>query len=316
MFRRIVSWLLVMCLFVQPCFAWSESGHHLIGVLAFDLMPADKQAKLLHILKAHPRLADDFKLPTSLNTEADKSRWVLGHASYWPDIARSQPKYNRPTWHYQLGSALTVGRDVNVPATPGQLPPGSTLKTEDLYIAQAVELCRRILQNEATSDADKALAICWIGHLVGDAHQPCHAGSLYCETVFPDGDRGANSIKTKQGRNLHALWDGLFGSRFDLADTRRRAVELRGLPEWNAAGEGGEQLDPSVWLAESVEYARSSVYTEEVLAAVEAARRSGTMTVEQIDLSESYLKKAGAVAQQRAVLAAHRLAKILDEDLP
>ena len=29
-----------------------------------------------------------------------------------------------------------------------------------------------------------------------DAHQPCHAGSLYAESVFPEGDRGANTTIT------------------------------------------------------------------------------------------------------------------------
>ncbi len=28
---------------------------------------------------------------------------------YWPDVARSQPEYNRPTWHYELGPTLVFG---------------------------------------------------------------------------------------------------------------------------------------------------------------------------------------------------------------
>ena len=44
-------------------------------------------------------------------------------------------------------------------------------------VRQAVELCRQTLQSNATADSDKAIAICWLAHLVADAHQPYHAGA-------------------------------------------------------------------------------------------------------------------------------------------
>lgn len=69
--------------------------------------------------------------------------------------------------------------------------------------------------------------MCWLSHLVADSHQPCHAGSLYVEKVFPEGDRGANSIPVKQGSNMHALWDGLLGQNYNASDIRRRIVEIK-----------------------------------------------------------------------------------------
>lgn len=44
--------------------------------------------------------------------------------------------------------------------------------------------------------AYRAIALCLIGQLVADIHQPCHAGSLYMEGVFAesDGDRGAIGV--------------------------------------------------------------------------------------------------------------------------
>ena len=151
------------------------------------------------------RFGDDFQPPAKVTGHRDVLHWTIGRAGYWPDIARSQPFYNRPSWHYQLGSSLTIGNNVNVPATPGPVSPDATLESKDLHIAQAVELCRSVLRDQSRSDGDRALAICWLAHLVADAHQPCHAGSLYVDGIFPDGDRGANSIPTKQGRNMHAL---------------------------------------------------------------------------------------------------------------
>src|SRR5690349_10745585 len=86
--------------------AWSESGHHLVALLAFDELTPDEQQKLLAILAAHPRYAEDFT-PSEKIQNVDRFR--VGTAGYWPDIARSQPNYNRPTWHYQLGATMTLG---------------------------------------------------------------------------------------------------------------------------------------------------------------------------------------------------------------
>ncbi|HQX48896.1 MAG TPA: S1/P1 nuclease [Planctomycetaceae bacterium] len=127
---------------------------------------------------------------------------------------------------------------------------------------------------------------------------------------------GANSIPTKQSKNLHALWDGLLGNRYDAADIVRRAKEIKSdKATWKLSEAAGATLEPLAWLSESSEFARSNVYTPEVLAAVEAAKRSGASQVETVDLSEAYLKAAGTLAQKRAAFAAHRLAAILSEEL-
>ena len=310
--RSILVSVLVVMLTVQPAFAWSNGGHHIIAVLAFDLMKPAGQKRVIELLSKHPRFAEDFKPGPKI---ADLNHWTIGRAGYWPDVARDQPAFNRPNWHYQLGSTLTIGDNVKVHATPGALPAGSDLETKDLHIAQAIELCRQTLRGSAP-DSDKAIAICWLAHLVADSHQPCHAGSLYVDGIFPEGDKGANSIPTKQGRNLHALWDGLLGGRYDAGDIARRAKEIKSDKEsWQAAEAAGTTLEPLEWLRESSEFGKSHVYTPEVLSAVEAAQRSGAEKVEVVDLPETYLKAAGSLAQKRAALAAHRLARVLSEDL-
>jgi hypothetical protein len=270
------------------------------------------------ILAAHPRITEDFAVPIQVIGLEETNPWRIGRAAYWPDVARSQPRFTRPSWHYQLGATLAVGDNVNVPKTPGPVPESATLDTENLHIAQAVELCRKILRDKTQPVSDRALAICWLAHLVGDAHQPCHAGSLYFAGIFPEGDRGANWIPTKQGDNLHFLWDGLLGQQFDAGDVRRRARTIASESQlWSdAAGAAQKErgLDPLTWLAESSEYGRSHVYTPEILTAVEAAARA-SQRLPMLDLSEGYLKAAGEVARIRAAFAGHRLAAILREGL-
>lgn len=315
--RLVVAFLLALFV-VRSCEAWWEGGHHLIAVMAYELLSESEQQELQSILNAHPRIAEDFIPPPNVTGSDEVNLWRIGRAAYWPDVARSQPTFTRPNWHYQLGATLVVGEKVTVPKTPGPLPETATLETETLHIAQAIELCRKVFRDKTKSNSDRALAICWLGHLVGDSHQPCHAGSLYYAGVFPEGDRGANFIPTKQADNLHFLWDGLLGPQFDAGDVRRRARTISSDRQlWRDATNASVKtggLDPLNWLEESGNYGRSHVYAPEVLIAVKAAAESA-QKVEMIDLSEAYLKAAGEVATIRAAFAAHRLAKILEEGL-
>ena len=286
-------------------------GHHIIAVLAFDLLNETEQNELLKILTAHPRYDEDFSPPDKIR---NVNRWRIGRAGYWPDVARKQPKYNRPKWHYQLASTLTIGNkaSVNIPDTPGPCPDSANLDTKELHIAQAFVLCQRVMSDHSQQISDRAIALTWIAHLVGDAHQPCHAGSLYVVDVFPEGDRGANSIAVVQGNNLHALWDGLLGKRYDEGDVERRLKKISD----NSMAVGQEAmnrpatLDPLTWLSESREHAVALVYTSEVLGPVNAAHEGLVDAVPKIDLTDEYLKRAGAFARVRAAEAAIRLAKI------
>lgn len=305
--RSIVAFLVAVCV-VQPCWAWSEGGHHLIALLAFDqLKPAQQQA-VLDILKVHPRFDQDFKIPEKVR---DPERYLIGRAAYWPDVARSQKEYHRSTWHYQLGAVLVLDA-IKAPANPGPCPPTATLATQDLYISQAIELCRRVLKDKSQPPADRAVALCWIAHLVGDSHQPCHSGSLYCK-LFPTGDRGGNSIPTVQHKNLHALWDNLLGPKFDEGDIRRRCAEFKRLEIEIGVNPHEKNLDPLEWLKDSAIDARTAVYTDQVRMPVIKAGDDGK-AIQPIDLTEGYLKNAGITAESNARAAGHRLAEILRQD--
>jgi hypothetical protein len=318
--RKSTAVILILLLIIPPraCFAWSEGGHHLIAAIAFSLLTNQEQAELLDVLKQHPRYAEDFVPPEKLANEEERTRWLVGRAGYWPDVARKQPKYHRSTWHYELGPTIVLGNadGIEVPQRPGSLPLDATLETQDLYLSQAVELCRKVLSDKSQPAGDRAIALCWIGHLVADAHQPCHAGSLYMEKVFvkKDGDRGANSIPTKQRQNMHALWDQLLGDEFAQRTNRRRFAEITSSPQLTEIGRiavsipGG--LDPLVWLGESRKAAIEHVYAPEVLDPMNIVARGIAEKPEVLELSEVYLKNAGRVAQVRAVEAAHRLAAV------
>ncbi len=311
--RRILSSLLVcVVLFPVPVYAWFESGHHIIALLAFDQLNSDEQRQLLQLLVAHPRYREDF---TPGETIEDIDRWRIGTAGYWPDIARDQPLFNRPTWHYQLGATLILGDadQLTIPETPGKLPLNATLETQELYIAQAIQLCRSVLANSSSSPGDQALALCWLAHLVADAHQPCHAGSLYAAGLFPEGDRGANLIPTLQRENMHALWDSLLGAEYDEAAIAQSVLAINDDPRYAKFGrkslEDASALHPLWWLGESRALAKEFAYSHEVLGPLEVARKENA-ELPTLYLSQQYLDFAGKIAKVRAIQAGYRLAEV------
>lgn len=195
---------------------------------------------------------------------------------------------------------------------PGPLPADATMDTKDLHIGQAAFLSLKVLGDESKPKSERAVALCWLLHLVADGHQPLHAGSLYAP-VFNVHDRGGNSIKLVGGGNLHAAWDRLLGSSATANDVRRRVAELgnvRDELQGQADDNGMQWCGPSQWLAESREAAQRYAYTDEVLTPVRAASRDGGK-LEPIKLSDGYFERAGDVARERAKLAGYRLALLL-----
>ena len=317
---------------------WSQ-GHHAIAVLAFEMLDAEDQAELIRILKHHPRFEKDFAVPESIQGDVEATqRWWIGVAGEWPDLIRGNDSFDRPTWHYQLGASVVIG-DVKVPADPGPLPKDATLETRQLYIVQAIELCKKVLGDTTQSDVDRAIAICWLAHLVADAHQPCHAGSLYSPVAFPDGDRGANSIPVKgqgQIRNLHAFWDSLLGSKATPQSVSQRVMELRDV-EWSdvignldsespTASSGtlvksgaqqrtgiksilaSDSAMPHDWVIEGRRIAALMIYSAPLRAQVLATERGLVKEIQPLVLTDVDVDRCRAIASSRGRQAAERLA--------
>ena len=68
-------------------------------------------------------------------------------------------------------------------------------------VVTAIQEDVAVLASPDATDAEKLAALKFLGHWVGDIHQPLHAG-------FQD-DRGGNHIRTQGSScdSLHALWD-------------------------------------------------------------------------------------------------------------
>jgi hypothetical protein len=185
--------MLLIALFLSPisALAWGPEGHRMIGDLAErQLTPAARaQVQQLLLGEAEPSLA--------------------GVANWADQLRDSDPQRGKSTarWHY-----------INFPHGDCAYAPARDCPDGQCVVA-AINRNFLILSDRARPRAERAEALKFLVHLIGDVHQPMHAGYL--------DDRGGNKFQLSyrgEGWNLHSVWDSLIvGSRHldaeDYADT-------------------------------------------------------------------------------------------------
>lgn len=154
----------------------------------------------------------------------------------------------------------------------------------------------------------------YILHLVGDIHQPLH--TVARDTIaFPNGDRGGNDFVTKTGNglpkgatNLHRVWDsgcGAFmsvdklGSRRGDRDVANIIAKVNQEFPLTSLKKRVQVMNVDDWSKEGLKIAQDFVYK----------------TKEHNTPSKSYVSKGQKISRERAALAAHRLAYLLNEAL-
>lgn len=309
--------------------AWWDCGHKITASIAYRLLSPEQQQTLVDILRQHPRFEQDFRkwMPRDLTPELE-AEWIVQQCSVWPDLTRDfdgpdREKYHRGPWHYQdlplfltdadkaaMESRLTLNRETKVPS-PISDP-------DKLNALQAIALARATALDSNAPAPDRAVAFCWLFHVIGDMHQPCHATAMFSQRLFPnlgEGDRGANLVKTTQRGNLHALWDSFLGSRGQVVEMKNRAVEMMANPELSQLGEAAtKKLDSKDWQVESFELAKEYVYDAEILTFLRALDLSGAPASGMAcTVSDDYLKRGGKVSERRVVEAGYRIGKVVSD---
>jgi hypothetical protein len=307
--------------------AWSDAGHKIIAAIAWRQLQPRQRQEILDLLSHHPRYAEDFvgKQPENLADASDRHEWLFLQASVWPDMARGLPdplkeRFHHSTWHYinhplylspadkERGAAALK---LNLHIAPPRVP------EESMNIVQTIRMARRELAQRDRSREERAVWLTWLFHTVGDMHQPLHATTFINIDRLPDGDRGGNSIQTKQRGNLHALWDGFPGGRIQLNESRSRAIQWMDDPEYKAAMHAGRELNEEVWWRESRHLSDNHVYDEEVRAYLKQLPAAPLNDdTPRLTLSEDYLERSGRIARLRVIEAGYRLGAILNELYP
>ena len=293
--------------------AWGKAGHMATGSVAYRELSANAStapvaAAVAKILESHPFTATEWKAELAEADPVSVSRaerlFVL--AAQWPDEVRDDPwqdTYHHGDWHY-----------VNITYTPGKAGPGPELKGK---ILPELVANLKVVADKKAKAADRAIAVSWVLHLVGDVHQPLHVVALVT-VMDPNGDAGGNDffVRTKaenQPVKLHSLWDRAgVKSDTDFAGVSDNAVKLRAafpssdLPELKAI-----RADDFNAIAAKETY----------VLAVKYAYLNGKLKGSDEHIAEEkptkvpvlpsdYLNTAGEISKRQQALAGYRLAAL------
>jgi hypothetical protein len=294
-----------MCcaMFSHLALAWSQEGHMVTGAIAFEELRAhhpEVVERIAQLMQQHPDRGT-FEVAVGRSTGDARLRRTFMEMARWPDDIR-RGVYDHPTWHYASKPV------VYAPNPPPSAPPGIGGSAMEAFALNA-----SLVADKRAPAAERAVALCWLFHLVGDIHQPLHAADRYSAT-HPEGDRGGNlqfildpqSPTQGQPTSLHSYWDQAVNRSSDAAPAR--ADELRTklprgrLTELTGATVRNGSADFGAWAAESYRLAESQAYADLPLTATDQQATA---------LPAKYIANALTVAERQLTLSSYRLADLL-----
>lgn len=300
--------LFTMLVCQSPAFAWNKAGHMVSGAIAYTELKQINQRtvdQVVAILKEHPdypKFEQEWNSLSQSNiSPEDKNLYLFMWAAKWPDEARSNKTFDHPTWHY-----------INFPYQPARASnsiPREIPGEENILFAFQKNL--DIVKSNA-SNSDKAVAICWLFHLIGDVHQPLHTTKLITDQYpEPEGDRGGTRFYIRvrpdsQTISLHKFWDDLILGSDRFQSVRNTATRIRSVYPRNRLPQLRETKFNNWAKLESFKIARQDAYLNGKLSG-SSNKNDGKV------LPENYAATAKPIAQRRMSLAGYRLADVLNQ---
>jgi hypothetical protein len=218
--RLLIIILLAAMVFAVPATAYGPTGHRVIAELAFRHLSPEAKAAIEEIL------GDEF----------------MAEASTWPDEMRSSPdpffgRTAAPFHYINLPDGVSYEESEKNPA-------GDAITALADFTAQ--------LKDKSLPVEQRALALRYIIHIIGDLHQPLHAGRA--------SDRGGNRIDVvwfEELTNLHMVWDERLIQHKQLSysewtDFLGKKIKPGQVSEW-------QNTLPTDWVAELISY-RGDIY--------------------------------------------------------
>jgi len=274
--------------------AWGGQGHRLVGLVAAN-----------HLSRAATRnvsrLLDDRSL-------ADIASWADSQVTDWQQTA---------SWHYLNipPNATGYDRDRDCPRQPGVAAGARADQWRDCAVDRISDMEKRVA-DQSLDRADRATALKYLVHFIGDLHQPFHAlgvgrgGNDVIVRVFgvsncgastplrttPSSSRGGNNpARPPLPCNLHSVWDSRLIAHRDLPDQAYVAAleKLIGQKGWFSQPVG----TPTQWAEQSWALAKAALVKNDT------------------NIDEAYYQKHIGVVDERLALGGVRLAAVLNRAL-
>ncbi|MFC1750436.1 S1/P1 nuclease [Pseudomonadota bacterium] len=239
--------------------AWGELGHQLVCDIAWRSMSSDAKRDITKLIRL-----SSYKTFADACTHADKVRSD-------PNMAWLKP------YHY-----INIAREENTVKESDCSKKGCVLNGISKYSGVF-----------ATNDSphERLEALMYLGHFVGDIHQPLH--------VSYSDDLGGNNVSVTffgKNSNLHQVWDSGMLQHKNGADWRKIGTEL--FHQYNKDEKEASPLGkPIDWANESFKLTQSA-YAE---------------LPKNKNIGQSYYKQFYPLITQRIYLAGERLGRLVDE---
>lgn len=286
---------LIAALLAPPARAWGDEGHEIIASIAWWHLGPTARARVEAVLAADH---DDL-------TGADfvaRSTW----ADRWRDSDRhaSRERYEATRrWHFAdveiEGGSLDAACGGHAPLPVGV---AASAGPAAACVVDKVEQFAAEWRSPSTPAPERALALKYLIHFVGDLHQPLHLADHH--------DAGGNEVALLQGErgaaaNLHAYWDTALVRRLGrrplrVAQSLDEAITPARLQAWSRGG-------PRDWALESFALARDVAY--DWRGAIREPEASGHVALR---LDGDYDARALRVVREQLSKAGIRLALLLD----
>lgn len=258
-------------------FAWNGTGHMLVAEVAYQqLDPSTAEQVDRLIKKVHP-LYDRVDSFTTAGPWADD---IKGHSIKFLD-----------SWHY-----------IDTPFSDDGSPLDQ-ISDNPQHVVWIISKTTSLLRSKNANDAERAVALMFLIHTVGDVHQPLH-NSTRVTAAYPEGDRGGNSFRLRgRFRNLHSLWDSALGQmrylRRPLSQTDKTWLESYAEKITHSYPLTDAELASSAveWSAEGFQISKNGLY-------------QGIKP--QQEVPSAYFAKYQPVAEQQLAHAGQRLANVLN----
>ena len=249
--KRILAGVLAVCIAIG-LISWGRTGHSTIGLIAAKHL--DEKARAgVSVLLGGETLAD---------------------VASWADDNRGR---STASWHF-----INVELGLSFDDFKRQVA-----AKEDVYTA--LQRQEAILADDKACAADRATALKYIVHFVGDIHQPMHVSRAE--------DKGGNTIQVRydgQGTNLHSLWDTKMLEHARLSAEQLAKNLDKATPQQVARWQSEPQIN---WAWESYQVS-SQLYGE--------IEKNGT------NIDEAYYQAHLPVVEDRIEKAGIRLAGLLN----
>jgi hypothetical protein len=258
--------------------AWGGQGHRLVGLVAAD--------RLTPVAKQHVAWLLDGQ--------------TLADVASWADSITSE-QVQTSYWHYLNIPPEASGykRDRDCPRQPGTAAGSRGDRWRDC-IVDRIAYWEGRLGNPKLDRADRATALKFVVHFIGDLHQPFHAlgvgrgGNDVRVRVFGQSDCGTDPARPSPC-NLHSVWDNRLIARRNLDDRSFVAVLQKVITERRFASQ--PPGTPAQWAEQSFRLAKEALVTTDT------------------NIGEAYYRRHIAVIEERLALGGVRLAAVLNRVL-